>query len=170
MKTQLFTKCTTYSAKSKLIFLISFWTMGICLGVHCSFCSDIPEIHCVSLQRVSILSRLVTLCVPVLISYAVIYFFDFRYIFPLALYKAFAYAFCAANLRIAYCSAGWLVSGIALFVDTIGSLLIWVIWISSLYKGKLAGKSMVLLTSILICLGFIDFFAISPFMESLLNY
>ena len=170
MKTHFSRKYSLGYTKRKPFLLALFWLTGVSVGVFSALSSECSWILDFSWQRMSIAFRLAALCFPFLITYILITFCNFYFLLPLALSKSFLHTLCIMNLRIAYGSAGWLVSSITLITESFACCLLWLFWYDWLRKGRVAGKTLLLLISCIMIMSCIDYYVISPFTEFLLNY
>lgn len=159
------------STKRRLFFLIAFWTTGVILGMLSSVFSDTSSLMLtVSLNRLSIVYHVLLLCVPLILSYILFRFFNFYLVLPIVFAKAFSYLCCGMHLRLAYDAAGWLLSALLLFTDGVVCCILLCFWCHQACNGKGLKKWVLACIVLLIFIGCIDNYIVSPFVKLLLNF
>jgi len=95
------------------------WCGGLICGIMAAACAgNLTSLMLTFCQnRVSIVSLLIVPLFPFLISAFAVFYFDFRFLYPVCFLKAFSLGFTARLVMDAFGSAGWLVCGMLLFTD-----------------------------------------------------
>ena len=152
----------------KIAFVVISWLLGLLFGTvfldRTSFLSLMSSVY---FPRTSIVGFIISMSIPLFISYILLRCFDFYYLVPLIILKAFTFMCIYGAISITYGNAGWLVSGLLLFSDfSLIFLLIyqWLVWAS----GKRCSSAFT--SFILLIIGCFDLFIVSPYAAVLLNY
>ena len=124
----------------------------------------------VSLSRLSIVYHILWLCVPFFILYFLLRISKLYLILPFVFGKAYIYFFCKFSFRLAYGTAGWLVSELVFFSDSILMCVLLFFWNLPDIKGRKLDRLAAICLIVLFLVGIIDYCAVSPFVETLLNY
>ncbi len=148
------------------------WILGLLVGVLFVRQAAFASLMCsVLFLRISIVGLVVSLAIPLALTYILLRFFYFYSILPLIFLKAFSFACCYSGIMIAFGNAGWLVSGMVLFSDFFLVVLLLLQWFNAA-AGKRYGPHRYfivycLVPIIVVCF---DYLVVSPYVEMLLNY
>jgi len=156
--------------KRRLFLLIMFWTTGVLLGMLSSVFSDTSLMPSVSLNRLSIVYYVLLLCAPLILSYILFRYFNFYLVLPIVLVKAFFFLSCGMHIRLMYGAAGWLLSALLLFSDNVACCILLCFWCHLAYNDHGSWKWNLACTVLLISVGCIDHYIISPYVKFLLNF
>ena len=84
--------------------------------------------------------------------------------------KALFVGYCSCGILIVFSSAGWLIRSLVLFSDSLIIILLLWFWIRNIAGDGNKFKSDIILCAVLsFAISCIDYFAVSPFLEALLN-
>ena len=120
-------------------------------------------------SRLSVVGFLASLSVPFLLSAIFFKMSLFGLVIPLILWKAFSYSWCVCAVLVSLADAGWLISRLLLFSDSVVTVLLLWFWFRGLDRES-TGRQVDLLLCLVMTLsiGSIDCCVISPFGISLL--
>lgn len=165
-----------YLCRRELLTYLSlavFWITGLGFGFYLSLnvsVSNLRAMYNVALYPLSFLRLFLVLIFPLLLSALLIQSSVFWLLPVVAFLKAMSFSCCSCGIMIAFASAGWLVRSLFFFSQSVSILLLIWFWIRH-SGGQLKNFRSDLLISacliFLICC--IDYFAVSPFLEALLN-
>ena len=161
--------------KSRHRFVVYFslaWLAGLVAGVCAA--THLSTIHNSLTQsliesRLSVVGFLASLVLPFVLSAILFRVSLFGLVIPLVFGKAFSYSWCVCVLLICFADAGWLLSRLLVFSDSIVAVLLLWYWFRGLGQDN-HHRQVDLLLCIVIALvvGCIDRCVISPFGISLL--
>lgn len=84
--------------------------------------------------------------------------------------KALSFGFCACGTVVAFSSAGWLIRSLLLFSDSIIVVLLLWFWIRNIaHSGNHLNADISICAVFTFTISCIDYFAVSPFLDALLN-
>ena len=124
----------------------------------------------VSLNRLSIVYYILWLCVPLFVFYFLLRISKLYLILPFIFGEAYIYFFCKFTFRLAYGAAGWLISELLFFSDSILMFVLLFLGNLSDIRGRGLDHFVAVSLMALVYVGIIDFYAVSPFVETLLNH
>ena len=155
----------------KRLMIISFlWVIGLATGICTALGLDAGTwMRAMVFRRIPVLLYITFRCVPILLSFVIIKRHIFWLLLTFVFCRSFFYALCAMNIRMAYGCAGWLMSSLALFADYFTCCIIFSYWLFAIYKEGRITQVLLLHLALLILISCIDYYTISPFVESLLN-
>ena len=152
----------------RIISVVIAWLFGLILGACFLIRTSFTSLMCsVYFLRTSIVSLILSLSIPIFLSYILLRFFNYYYILPLVFVKGFVFCCIYGGVFLIYKNAGWLVSSMMLFSDFFLIIILMIHWFLAAI-----GKRCSLLFSFLFLLviGCFDFFVVSPYLAMLLNY
>ncbi len=163
------------SVKSRHCFVFCYslvWLAGLIAGalaathsstIHNSWTQSLVE------SRLSVVGFLASLIFPFLLSAIFFRMSLFGLAIPLIFGKAFSYSWCVCVLRICFADAGWLLSNLLVFSDSIVTvLLLWYCFRRLSQNDNRRQVDLLLCVVITLVIGCIDCCVISPFGISLL--
>lgn len=166
-------KLPQVSRKNPMVFLASFWTLGLLSGAACSVSASdsiVPLMHAAAECCVSITGLLTAILLPFLLSALAVFIQVPRLIYPIAFCKAFLVSFLGLGVMIAYGSAGWLVRLLLMFGDCcITPLLFWY-WnrqLSAQHRRSFGLTTTVFLAAL--CIGSFDYCIVTPFLAAVIS-
>ena len=152
-------------------FIIFFWICGMLSGMFCAVCTaKNSTMLTVPIRRLSIICHLLILCVPLIISYVLLRFSMFSSVLLYIFCRSFRYFYCKFSLRLGYGAAGWLLSELVFFADNILSCILLAFCLSRTPDRGQRNYIALVCIIILLLIGIIDYYTISPLVESLLFY
>ena len=152
-------------------FVIFFWICGMLSGMLCAVCAaKNSTMLTVSICRLSIICHLLILCVPLVISYVLLRFSMFNSVLLYIFCRSFRFFYCKFSFRLGYEAAGWLLSELIFFADNILSCVLLVFWFTRMPGRGQRNHITLAYIIILLLVGIIDYYTISPLVESLLFY
>ena len=158
-----------YKCRYRVIFLAFFWLLGISLGISvanvasCQFSSLMCTLFC---QRVSIVRMLIIHTFPLLLSAVLMHFSAYFLLLLFAFVKAFCYAFSSYSIYLYFGSAGWLLQPLLMFSGSSVAVVLLFYWFRML-PSRIITRDICICCIITVCFVCIDYFLVSPFLESL---
>ncbi len=155
-------------------FLVSCFAGGLLLGFFWTAHAD-PSFAALmrraSNAPVSIFGLLAATFFPFLLSAIAVYFSKSWLLYPICFFKAFCFGTCATAVAQAFGSAGWLVQPMLLFSDCCTLPLLCLFWLRHVSgQRRLPGAEFLLVASLLLLIGCIDYRLVSPFLAELMNF
>ena len=151
--------------------LALFWTVGLICGFLVFLCAD-ESVS--SLMRravaspVSIVSLLISLLFPFLLSALAVFLSKPRLLLIIAFCKAFLLMYVTVCVRSAFGSAGWLVQALYMASDILTLPLLYRYWLQHIRQNgsfRFGNNAMYFLAAV--AAGFLDYFYISPLLLGL---
>ena len=167
--------CSFFSLRKTEIFqillIILSWVLGLLSSVvvlsQYSFSLMCP----LNFDRVSIVAMIVSLVFPIVLSYILLNRCNIYLVLPVIYLKSFLYMSCYFAITLTFGSAGWLVRTLVLFSDSVSVLLLLILCYRYITKNKVAlYRFFRIAILILFLIGSLDYYIISPFIMTLLNY
>ena len=159
--------------KAGKLYLAFSFLAGFVIGF---VCAGILVPNCLLLMRrvasapVSIVGLLLVWLLPFLITALAVYIFPAWCILLIAFVKAFCFGFTLHLIYAAFPGAGWLVWFFVLSRDTIGTLLLYIIWMRNIpLKADTIRRDLLISTCIMTLVSLLDFCLVSPFWVILIN-
>lgn len=154
----------------KILLLVS-WSIGLICGIAYAFQADSSFsslMHSAALSPVSIVSLLIVLFLPFLISAIAVFLSRPVLLMPLAFTKAFSFGACAFAADLAFSSAGWLLRSMLMFSDLLTvPVLIW-FWLRCLKGDRFRScRDLAICAGFIVLIGNFDFYIVSPFLAML---
>ena len=156
------------------VLLVSFvWILGFLIGNY--FASQTADIHHLLLHNiafcsVSFLGLYFALFFPFILSAFLIRSPVQSFTLLIVFAKALSIGFCACGIMIAFSSAGWLMRSLLLFSDSLIVILLLWFWIRNYtYEISKLNTDLSICAVLSFIISCIDYFAVSPFLEALLN-
>lgn len=175
-------KCTDFPLQRRLsvrrridpfyLYFSFAWLAGLVAGVLTA--TQSTTIHnsltqLLSYSRLSVIGFLASLSLPFLLSAIFFKMSLFCLVIPLIVWKAFSYGWCVCAILISFADAGWLLSRLFLFSDSIVTVLLLWFWVRCLdMKNNRRQVDLLLCLVITLAIGCIDCCVISPFGISIL--
>lgn len=158
--------------KSKGFHLAFTWTLGLIAGYYV-----LDQTPLISLMRsshflrMSIVDLILSLAIPFLVSFILLRYFSFYSVLPFVFLKALSYFLCYGGITLIFGNAGWLLSGMLLFSDSIFVIMLLLIWFNAAI-GKKPNLRRCIAAYIIssIAIVYLDYFVVSPYVAMLLNY
>lgn len=123
------------------------------------------------IERVSIVGMIVSLILPIILLYILLNRCYFYLILPVIFLKSFNYMCCYLCITYSYGTAGWLVRTLLLFSDTVSVIILLHFCYRFAAGNKIGMTSYFKYTfAVLIIVGCLDYYIISPFILMLLNH
>ena len=160
--------------KGSVIFLSALWSLGLLLGLY--FASSNGDefsryILGTALKRQTFAGAMTVVLVPVIITALAIHFSKPAFIFGYSVLKAFSFSGTLCGVMFAFGQSGWLIRLFLLFTDSICVLLMLWLWNRFFYLDtRVIRRNFWSCAIALLVIGFVDYFAVSPYFTSLLNY
>ena len=157
---------------SRMLCLSITLLLGLLLGAWFLInTSLISAFSFVSFMKPSFFSLLVTACLPFIFSHIIFSYFGFYFLLPYVFCKAFLHMYCIGGVTLAYGSAGWLVSLLLQFSNSILFVVLFWYWYKQLLRGSFRSSQDTLICCLLsIFIISIDYTVVCPFAISLLNH
>ena len=152
--------------------LIISWTFGLIFGALVARNSvHLPMMICsIATQAPSLLHLLIVALLPFLFTALAVYLSKPWLIVPIALLKAFCFAFCTFGVVLAFGSAGWLVQLFLLFTDTCVIPILIFSWLRYLSHTERSMRGLLIVCSVAaFSIAMVDYFVISPFLLRLVE-
>ena len=154
--------------------LALFSICGVSVGVITAYYAD-P--YFLDLMRmavsvpVSIVGLSGVILFPFLISAVILYVEKPYLLFPLSFLKSLLFSLAFTATCINYTFAGWLVSGLLLFTDSVSFLLLQWYWIRNINGfQKTATSDLLCIFLLALIIGIADLLLVSPYLTALMNY
>lgn len=151
--------------------LLVFWLIGLLLG---AFSARLTfESYCPYLKvsaAVSSLFPCILLAqgIPLILSAVVVHFRKLRFLYPIAVLKAFCFSLCAYSVRLCFGASGWLMELLLLFSDLCMLLPLNWLWLRCISgKGATFRRDILICLAVLTIVSVLDSLLISPFLASL---
>lgn len=163
----------TNTFRWKRLSVAVFWIAGLTLGCYlASVTSSVPPsfAHRLSTQQLSALPLLISLLLPLLLSFFAVELRARYLILPIAFFKAFFFGFCGVYLILAFGDAGWLLRRFYMFsgfCTVVIQLWFWIRYIAGDTTQLKVHFHCCTLLIFLACL--IDFSIVSPFVKMLFH-
>ncbi len=163
-----------YSFNFPRFFLILFWLLGLLTGcqiAHTLSQETLVMMRSVGAARFSIAGLLLSLLVPYGISMLVAHIHKLYLLFPIAFMKAFLFSLCAAAFICSFGDAGWLLTRLFMFSESLGSAVLLWYWVQLTGKrvDSISKSANISFFAIFIVVLF-DVFMVVPFTSLLFNY
>ena len=123
----------TFTLRRKRHILLALsWMLGLGLGAlvfryekqHIT--ALMPSVLC---SQSSIIGLAASALLPFLLSAVAVYLSFPLFLIPICFSKAFLYAYISCGIYHFFCSAGWLIHGLLLFVDTLSIPVLYLYWL-----------------------------------------
>ena len=158
---------------SLLILLFGLWICGTFLGCCCGANAATiipPLVHNLVVRRASFVGMLISVFLPLLLTILFSHFSLLIFLPVLSLVKAFAFSFTTCCVFYTFGSSSWLLQIFLLFSDSIAVILLFWIWIDVLMRRMTTLTILFTFFAIIGVVCAVDYFAISPFLISLLHF
>lgn len=150
-----------------------FWLLGLLSGCYFGFKTPVPIISLMRtsfFERVSIVWRLCALLLPILLSFAALRLSASLLLLPVFL-KAYSLGYCLCCINFAFGNAGWLMCMLCLCSDVCGAVLfLYMAFHHVMFEERRNLQKVICCLVIVTALGLFDYFIVSPFLVTLLNY
>lgn len=160
-----------YFYRSRILLCI-IWLAGFFCGCAVALINNsyfLSWMRCAVLQPVSIVGLLVSVYLPLLLSYISLVSEKPIIILIVCFFKAAAFAFCGALIHQFYGNASWLVRWLYLFSDSSFLFFLFALWYRCLDTSRMTVKSDL---SMCCCIGVLltasEYFIVSPLLLGLL--
>ena len=153
--------------------LASFMLTGFLLGAWFSRSAGEDFSRAMGLlarSGVSLAGVLASMTLPLLVSALAVYVGRPLLMIPVALCKAFSFSAIACGLASAWGSAGWLVSGLAMFSSVCAMPVLCWYWLRQLDCREFRPVPFAAALGVLILLGILDDCLILPFLAAIITY
>lgn len=168
-----FSHLPAFWRKGAALILASFFFLGHFLGVWFSSSASDPfyaAMRAAVSSRVSIPGLLSAMILPFLFSAFAVYLKQPMLLIPVAFLKAFFFSYVGYGFFAACGSAGWLVTWLAMFGSLCSLPVLYCYWRLHLNGKPFDPLLFFLGLGILVIIGCIDYFAVSPFLVSILTF
>ena len=150
------------------------WILGLCIGfvysLHIS-ADSLSFFHLIPYNRASLMSLLLIIILPFVISAILIYYSKPFFLFFIVLFKAFCFSFCSCSIIITFGWAGWLIRWLLLFSDSCSVVLwLWFLFRYSVNTTSCISTDLFLCITASVSVGCFDSCILAPFSVLLLNY
>lgn len=148
--------------------LAFFFSAGILCGSYFSFRTgsvSIPLMRGIPDGSVSIVSLLLTLFLPFLLSFASCVL-DSVLLFPICFCRGFLFSYIQTGLILSFRSSGWLLRWLVLFSDGISQAVLYLFWRQSIVKSHVRRELLVPFVCLLVLIGLFDFYIILPYYKA----
>ncbi len=173
MFTKYVTESTVSERKLTYVFLALFSAYGAAVGVMSAYYADdyfLSLMRVAPCKPVSIVSLLVVILLPFLITAAVSFIEKPYLLLPIAFFKSLSYSLVLVSTWVIYSFAGWLVSGFMLLTDTTVNVLLHWYWIRHINGFRKTARSDLFFAFLVtLVIGIIDLIVISPYLTALMN-
>ena len=157
--------------KATTVILAWAFLFGILTGSLASEgCRELLESSRDSLAQSAGLSVFIPTVLPVLLSGFAVYIGKPFLLIPIAFWKAFCFSCAGSGVVLAWNSAGWLVGGLALFSSFCTMPVLWWYWLRHIGGNSFSVRTFLPALTATICIGWMDFLAISPFLTKILIF
>lgn len=116
------------------------------------------------------ISALIPPVLPLLFSGFAIYAGQPLLLVPTAFWKALSFSYVATGVAVAWGSAGWLVSGVALFGSFCSLSVLWWYWLRHIGGEAFSMRTFLPAMGIALVIGWADLLVISPFLSNILIF
>ena len=154
-----------------LSLIIITWISGLLCALLYIKQASFSLMYPLYVERVSIVGMIVSLIFPIILLYILLNRCYFYLTLPVIFLKSFSYMCCYLCITYSYGTAGWLVRIFLLFSDTVSI----VILLHFCYRFAAGNKTGIIryfkcAFAVLIIVGCLDYYIISPFILMLLNH
>lgn len=154
------------------IVLSLLWIYGLFLGALLSFSADSllsSTMLSVIDGRLSIISFLSALLLPLFFTVLAVYISQPVVIFLLIFMKAFLFSFVGIGLLNSFDSSAWLLRCLLMFSDSLLLPILWWIWLQSFSNDRQAVfRFSILAAAGILLIGCIDYTLVAPFLDALI--
>lgn len=155
--------------------LLAFvWTLGLIGGIYAIFAADhfpVSLMHGFSSETMSIVHLLSLTALPFLFSILAVWAIKPALIMMLCFVKAFLFSYVSLGILQYYGSSGWLIHFLLLFHECASIPILYFFWLRGLYDiGFFHNFEGVLLVSLGLLVGSIDYSIISPFLAHVIDF
>ena len=172
------TYCNAFCPKnsynySLLLSLFGLWICGTFLGCCCGANTATiipPLVHSLVVRRASFVGMLISVFLPLLLTILFSYFSLLIFLLILSFVKAFVFSFTTCCIFYTFGSSSWLLQILLLSSDSIAVILLFWLWIDVLMRRKTTLSILFTFFAIIGVVCAVDYFAISPFLISLLHF
>lgn len=120
---------------------------------------------------VSIVGLITVIFLPLLLSVAALIISKPVLFIPFAFFKSFLYSFTVSAVMFAFYDAGWLVTRLLVFSESVMSIVLLWFWFRNLHRKNNTFLTDVMISTFIAAAVFvIDFYAVSPFLASLFHH
>ena len=159
--------------RGSTLVLALFWISGILSGV-AAFCFAgnplLPMMRGILDGSVSIVGLLCVTVFPFLVSAFAVYICAPWLLFAVSFLKGFLFGFLSAAILVAFGSAGWLIRWFLMFSELVSLPLLYWFWVRNISGERgFSGAEVLVILSLLILIGSVDYCCISPFLAMLIN-
>jgi len=158
-----------YKSRYRVIFLAFSWLLGILFGISVANVASLQfsSLMCTLFsQRVSIVWMLIIHTFPLLLSAVLMHFSAYFLLFLFAFLKSFCYAFSSYIVYLYFGSAGWLLQSLLMFSGSGVAVVLLFYWFRTL-PSRMIMRDTCICCIITVCFVCVDYFLVSPFLESL---
>ena len=150
-----------------VIFLTIAWILGIFIGFYAAngtnhFVIELPQ------HSRTLFGLLFVILLPFLFSVLSMRYLTPLLFIPLAFADAFIFAYCSYCIQFSFGNAGWLFRWLLMFSDSCMSVTLLLFWVRNIDQTYHSRKDLGIFFIISCLIGFIDYFAVSPFLSELL--
>ena len=162
------------SRKYSIFFLAFLWVLGFLFGLDMAQCagdSYFLLMRGAFVGAVSIVNLLIVSLLPFLLSAIAVYIHSYPLLAVLCFIKSFSFAFVSSGVLFAGDRGGWLIRILFMFSDLFSMVLLWICWIVCAKKQVSGGFCAILLCGfITVCIVFLDYVYVSPFLAGLFEF
>lgn len=163
---------TGFSCRNFVCFLAFYRIISILLGVIFAACfHNVPEslMRMIAEVHVSIVGLAAVLFLPFTLSIVAVSFSKQWIIYLISVYHGFSCGFCIYNLLVSYYDAAWLIALMVAFSANLGQISLILFWIRCMNHSNHCWKrDAIMCFLLLILIGCLDYFVISPFLITIL--